>query len=146
MKKSMVYFVLYIVILVELLIVITERDELEHIEHEIRDKMITSLARSYSQPIVLQVPQRDSDYSLKNKEPHKIVMTPAGLVSEEEKAKVLYFIDVNPDSKRSPSGWPEGGINSTQISNERFVIETQSGNAVFLGEFKRTGKYNFVAG
>lgn len=145
MKKSMVYFVLYIVILVELLIVITERDELEHIEHEIRDKMITSLARSYSQPIVLQVPQRDSDYSLKNKEPHKIVMTPAGLVSEEEKAKVRYYVDVNPTSNRKPSGWPEGGVNSTQIINDRFVIETQNGNAVFLGSFKNTGKYDFIA-
>jgi len=145
MKKSMVYFVLYIVILVELLIVITERDDLEKIEHEIRDKMISSLARSYSQPIVLQIPQRDSDYSLKNKEPHKIVMAPAGLVSDEEKQKVKYFIDVAPDSKRKPAGWPDGGITSFQQNGDKFVIQANNGNAVFMADFKNVGSYKFVA-
>ena len=46
-NKNVVYFVLYIVILTELLIVITERDELEEVEHQIRDKMLTTLAKMY---------------------------------------------------------------------------------------------------
>lgn len=145
MKKNMVYFVLYIVILVELLIVITERDQLEEEDHKIRDKMIKSLALSYNQPIMLQIPQRESDYNLKNNEPHKVVMTPVGLVSDEEKEKVKFFIDISPESKVRPRNWPSGGISTDKNGFEEFFIEQQNGNAVFTIDFDRTGDYKFVA-
>ncbi len=142
MKKNMVYFVLYIVILVELLIVITERDELEAKEHEIRDKMISTLAKSYKQPVILSVPQRESEFTIGSKEPHKVVMTPAGLVSEEEKDHLNYFIDINPKSKKKPSGWPDGGINLHNMT-ERYKIIKNNGNAIFVSNLPVVGQYKF---
>jgi hypothetical protein len=55
---------MYLVLIVELLIVITERDELEEKETLIRDKMLNTLVESYKQPLILSIPQRTSDYNL----------------------------------------------------------------------------------
>ncbi|MCF8435407.1 MAG: hypothetical protein K9G57_01060 [Ignavibacteriales bacterium] len=144
MKKSMVYFILYVVLIVELLIVITERDELEEKEHEIRDKMIVQLAQNYKQPVFLQIPQSESTYNIGSKEPHKIIMTPVGLSSSEEADFVEYFIDIAPSSRNRPAGWPQGGISLSSGTND-FKIQKGQGNAIFLGQFKSGGDYSFVA-
>ncbi len=143
MNKNVVYFVLYIVILTELLIVITERDELEAVEHEIRNKMLTTLAKMYSQPIILNVPQRESTYDLSSKKEMRVVLTAAGLVSEAEKQNLHYVIQLDENS-RKPADWPEGGL-TLNNSNEEFNIIRDNGNAIFVSKFDKEGEYKFNA-
>ncbi len=143
MKKNMIYFVMYLVLIVELLIVITERDELDEKEHLIRDKMLNTLAESYKQPLVLTVPQRTSDYNLKSKEPLKVVLTPFGVVSAKEKKKLEFFINIDKKSK-TPTGWPKGGL-TLDNSTKNFKLVRENGNAVFIAKFKKEGRYKFTA-
>lgn len=144
MKKNMIYFVMYLVLIVELLIVITERDELDEKEHLIRDKMLNTLAESYKQPIVLTIPQRTSDYNLKEKDPLRVVLAPVGLASSAERKKVEFFIDVDKKTKRKPSGWPSGGL-SLNNSTKDFKLVREDGNAVLIANFQKEGVYNFTA-
>ncbi len=137
----MVYFVLYIVLITELLIVITERDELQEVEHQIRDKMIATLAEMYKTPIILSVPDKFSDYNLASKEPKRVVFTPIGLNSEQEKKNVKFFITMAEGSK-TPKGWPEGGV-TPDNQNEYFSVKTEDGNAVFVANFQNPGKFVF---
>ena len=81
---------MYLVLIVELLIVITERDELDEKEHLIRDKMLNTLAESYKQPLVLTIPQRYSDFNLKSKEPLRVVLTAVGVASDGEKKNLEF--------------------------------------------------------
>jgi hypothetical protein len=144
MKKNMIYFVMYLVLIVELLIVITERDELEEKEILIRDKMLNSLVESYKQPLVLSIPQRFSDHNLKSKDPLNVVLTPAGLVSKAEKEKLKFFINLDKNSRTKPNGWPQNGISLTDSTNN-FKIIKENGNAVFIANFKKAGNYKFNA-
>ena len=61
---KMLYFVLYIVLITELLIVITERDELEEVEKNIRTNMLGSIAASYKAPITLTATPKFLDYNV----------------------------------------------------------------------------------
>jgi len=144
MKKGMVYFVMYLVLIVELLIVITERDELEEKEILIRDKMLNTLVQSYKQPLILSIPQRTSDYDLASNDPIKIVLTPAGLVSDAEKKHLKFFINIDENSKSKPTGWPHGGI-TINDSTSHFKMHRENGNAVFWGDFDKSGDYKFKA-
>ena len=144
MKKNMVYFVLYVVLITELLIVITERDELQAVEHQIRDKMLNTLADIYKKPLLLTIPEKVSDFSIGSKQPKKVVLTPAGLFSEAEKNNVIFFVDIDPESKARPAGWPQGGI-SLDKPFESFRIEKENDNGVFIADFDRAGEYTFTA-
>jgi len=144
MQKSMIYFVMYLVLIVELLIVITERDELDEKEHLIRDKMLNTLAESYKQPLVLTIPQRTSDYNLKSKEPLKVVLTPVGVVSTSEKKNLEFFINIDKKSRYKPTGWPKGGL-TLNNSTKNFKLIRENGNAVFVANFKKEGRYKFTA-
>ena len=144
MKKNMIYFVMYLVLIVELLIVITERDELEEKEILIRDKMLNTLVESYKQPLILSIPQRTSDYNIKSKNPIKVVLTPAGLVSDAEKRNLKFYINLEDKSKKQRIKWPEAGI-SLNDSTEKFKVIRENGNAVFIAEFNRVGEYKFSA-
>lgn len=144
MKKNYVYFVLYIVILVELLIVILERDELEEEEHKIRDKMLVQIAESYKQPIILSIPQIESTYNLGSKEPHKIIMTAIGLTSNEEKEFIKFYVDISKNSKNRPTNWPSGGLEIDKTSDIYQVVR-EDANGIFLGQFKNTGTFKFEA-
>jgi len=139
----MIYFVMYLVLIVELLIVITERDELDEKEHLIRDKMLNTLAESYKQPLVLTIPQHTSDYNLKSKEPLKVVLTPFGVVSAKEKKKLEFFINIDKKSK-APTGWPKGGL-TLNNPTKNFKLVRENGNAVFIANFKREGRFKFTA-
>jgi hypothetical protein len=143
MNKNIVYFVLYIVIITELLIVITERDELEAVENEIRDKMLTTLAQMYQQPVVLNVPQRESTYDLNSEQEMRVVLTAAGLVSEEEKDNLNFTVNIDENS-RKPRNWPAEGLTLNNPTDE-FRIEKDNGNAIFIGKFDREGTYKFNA-
>jgi hypothetical protein len=140
----MVYFVLYIVLLSELLIVITERDELQEAENQIRDKMLSTLSELYKQPLMLSVPQKESNFKLGSVEPLRVVLTPSGLVSDSEKANVTVKIDIEEGSKFVPKNWPEGGI-KTGMGNPDFRIERENGNAIFIANFVKEGDFKFVA-
>lgn len=144
MKKNMVYFVLYIVLLSELLIVITERDELQEAENQIRDKMLKTLAENYKQPLMLSVPQKESNFKLGSVEPMRVVLTPSGLVSENEKKHLTVKIELAKGSKVKPKNWPEGGI-VTGMDNPDFRIVKENGNAIFMANFDKQGDYRFEA-
>ncbi len=145
MKKNMVYFVLYIVLISELLMVIVERDDLLEQEEAIRDKMLATIAESYKKPVMLIIPEKFSDYNIKNKEPKKVVMTPIGLVSEKEKQNVQYFIDIKKGSKYVPAGWPKGGITVDTKTDKYFIEKNPDGSAIFNAMLTLPGVYNFTA-
>ncbi len=144
MKKNMVYFVMYIVLITELLIVITERDDLQEAENQIRDKMLNTLAEIYKKPILLSIPELYSDYNLANKNPKKVVMTPLGLYSDQEKKNVKFVINLAPKSPK-PIGWPAGGVISGESESDNFKIVKEGGNAIFVAKFKNAGKFKFQA-
>jgi hypothetical protein len=144
MKKNMVYFVMYLVLIVELLIVITERDELEEKEVLIRDKMLNTLVESYKQPLILSIPQRTSDYDLASKDPIKVVLTPAGLVSDAEKEHLKFYVNIDKSSKSIPAGWPSKGITLSD-STSHYKLHRENGNAVLVADFSKDGDYKFVA-
>ena len=144
MKKNMIYFVMYLVLIVELLIVITERDELDEKEHLIRDKMLSTLAESYKQKLILIIPQRYSDFSLKSKEPLKVVLAPVGLANENEKKHLEFFVDVDKKSRTKPKGWPKGGL-TLNNSAKNFKLIREDGNAILIANFKKEGTYRFTA-
>ncbi len=141
MKKNMVYFVLYIVLLSELLAVITERDELQEVENQIRNKMIATIATMYKKPVFISIPEKHSEYNIKSEEPQKIIITPVGLYSDKEKKNVKFVVTLQRDSKVPPS-WPSGGVtNNTQ--NKNFNIILENGNAVFSAKLTDQGDYKF---
>lgn len=140
----MIYFVMYLVLIVELLIVITERDELDEKEHLIRDKMLNTLAESYKQPLVLTIPQRTSDYNLKSTDPLKVVLAPVGLASQAEKKKLEFFVDLDEKSISKPRGWPSNGI-TLNDSIKDFRLIREDGNAVLIAKFNAEGTYKFKA-
>jgi len=142
-KKNMVYFVMYIVLISELLIVITERDDLQEVENQIRDKMLVTIAKIYQKPIVLNVPEVYSTFSIGSKQPKKVVLMPIGLYSEKEKEDVSFHIDIAPKSPR-PDNWPLNGITSEK-GTEQYQIIKNNGTAVFMAKFKKAGKYKFNA-
>ena len=144
MKKNMVYFVLYIVLISELLIVITERDELEAKDHLIRQKMLSTIAESFKRPLVLTVPQKKSDYNIGSEDPIKVVLTPAGLTSSIEKTHIEYYVDLDEKSSKVPPDWPEGGI-TLGDSTKNFKIIRDNGNAIFMSRFNTEGEYKFKA-
>ncbi len=143
MKKNMVYFVMYIVLISELLIVITERDDLQEVENQIRDKMLVTIAKIYKKPIVLNVPEVYSSFNLGAKEPKKLVLMPIGLYSQKEKDAVSFHIDIAPKSPR-PDNWPAGGITSEKGTNQYKIVK-DNGTAIFVAKFKKAGKYKFDA-
>ncbi len=145
MKKNMVYFVLYIVLISELLMVIVERDDLLDQEEAIRDKMLVTIAESYKKPVMLIIPEKFSDYNIKNKEPKRVVMTPIGLVADKEKQNVIYFIDVKKGSKNIPPRWPKGGITSNDKNSNYFITKNPDGSAIFNAVLKTQGLYTFEA-
>lgn len=142
---KMLYFVLYIVLITELLVVITERDELQDNEKLIQQKLIGSIANSYKLPFSLNVTPRQTDYNLGNEDKHEatIVFETAGLVSDAEKEGVLYTVKVAPGSK-APEGFPASGVSSDDGAKGVFKIIKENGNAKFQAKFFAEGDYKFI--
>ena len=138
-NKNVVYFIMYVVLITELLIVITERDELEEKEHAVRDKMLASIAKSYAQPVILFLPVKEATYNVKSKDPSKTILTPLGLVSSGEKQSVVYHIDVAEESRRTPPNWPDGGITSDNGTDLYNIQKNTDGSALFLATLKNAG-------
>lgn len=102
--KISFYFVLYLVVLVELLAVIIERDNSE-LELKARLKeyetIQDSLIASYSQPISLNV-QQVTNWLISGRDSLHILISVSNLQTPEEKAGVRYFfVDDEKNSYRS---------------------------------------------
>ncbi len=142
---KMLYFVLYIVLITELLVVITERDELQDNEKLIQEKLIGSIATSYLVPFSLNVTPRQTDYNLGADDKHEatVVFETSGLVSDAEKKGVLYTVKLAPGSK-GLEGFPSGGITSDAAAGGRFHIEKDNSTAKFMGTITAEGDYKFI--
>lgn len=139
---KMIYFVLYIVLIVELLIVITERDELEEIEHEVRDKMLGSIAQSYKQDVLLSITPKNTSVGVQDTA--TIALIPIGLVAEEEKAGVEFYISVQ--GTTIPPGWPAGGTLNLNNGTDKFqLVKRDDGTGSLIGHFTNVAEYKFVA-
>ncbi len=144
---KMLYFVLYIVLITELLIVITERDELAENEKLIQEKLIGSIANSYKADVSLSASPKMLDYNIGADDKHNAIVSLElhGLVSEAEKDGVTYTVKVAPGSK-APEGFPSNGLSSADGNgNKNFRILKTDGNAKFQAAFISEGDYKFVA-
>ncbi|NUN07641.1 MAG: hypothetical protein HUU54_00520 [Ignavibacteriaceae bacterium] len=145
--SKMLYFVLYVVLITELMIVITERDELEEKEHAIREKMLASIANSYKQPVLLTATPKALDFDITNKDAGsaQITLTTVGLVSDEEKADVEFTVNVARGSQ-APPGWPAGGISCKNPGKSaNYKITNINGNGKLELKLTSSGEFNFVA-
>jgi hypothetical protein len=142
--KNLVYFILYITLITELLIVIQERDELEEEEHRIRDSLIVNVGDAIKQPLILQVdPLTSREKDLKE---YSVVNLKAiGLVSKEERNTIKYFVKLS-DKSKTPPNFPKDGIKTDQIDNPFFIIERDAdGGGRFKFKIDVEGEYKFIA-
>ncbi len=145
--SKMLYFVLYVVLITELMIVITERDELEEKEIAIRDQMLASIATSYKQPVLVTATPKALDFDITNKDAAaaQVTLTTVGLVSDEEKAAVDFSVNVARGSS-APPGWPAGGIKSSEPGkSSNYKVTNVNGNAKVEFKLSSAGEFNFVA-
>jgi len=122
------YFVLYLVVLVELLAVIIERDSTE-LELQARLNEYATIQDSiialYSQPILLDV-QEETDWLISGKDSAHVLISISNLHTREEKAGVKYYI--NPDE--------EGNYYNV-------IVDKETGNGDFYFKTNTIGTYNF---
>ncbi|MCC6549807.1 MAG: hypothetical protein IT279_07030 [Ignavibacteriaceae bacterium] len=142
---KMLYFVLYVVLITELMIVITERDELEEEEHKIRDKMLKSIAESYKAPLILAAVPKSLDFNVGSQDSKEatVVLSAIGLVSDEEKTNVEFTVGVK--GSPTPSGWP-GELKSTSAdTNKTYYVLNDNGTGKFIAKLTSEGDFKFVA-
>jgi len=110
-----VYFVLYVIMIIELLVVISERDAAE-------DKLrfqIGSLDRLnidlHKKPLELIIPQDTTVYAVPNiwteKRFTSVILIPENLVSKAEEDSVKFYVKLEKGSY-TPPYWPIGGLTS----------------------------------
>ena len=124
------YFVLYLVILVELLLVIVERDSTE-LELKARLAEYATIQDSvialYSKRIMLNV-QEEKEWLISQRDSVHVIISVSNLQTPREKAAVKYFI--NP-----------GATNQGEYFN--ITTDTNTGNGNFYFKTNKTGTYNF---
>lgn len=131
-KKISFYFVLYLVVLVELLAVIIERDESElELKARLREyeTIQDSVISSYSQPILLTV-QEVTNWLIMGRDSLHIVISVSNLQTPEEKAGVRYFFI---DDK----------TNSIRSLDFLIITDKKTGNGHFYFKPKNAGTFNF---
>ena len=131
-KKISFYFVLYLVVLVELLAVIIERDNSE-LELKARLKEFEtiqdSVISSYSKPVLLSV-QEVTNWLIIGRDSLHILISVSNLQTPEEKAGVRYFfIDDKTNS-----------IRSLDLS---IITDKKTGNGHFYFKPKNAGTFDF---
>lgn len=131
MKKSQVYFIMYIVLITELLVVITERDELHEKEQQVKAKMVKSIAEQYKRPITLVIPNPNTTKEI-NGDSVIVAMTPLGLVSDEEKKEVKFFVNLVSKGGDPIGSFPAGGLSEGITANGYQIVKTDDGNARFI--------------
>ena len=127
-SKVPFYFVLYLVVLVELLAIIIERDSTE-LELQARLKEYATIQDSiislYSQPILLDV-QEEVDWLISSKDSAHVLISVSNLHTLEEKAGVQYYINAN-----------DGG------NYYNVFVDKTTGNGNFFFKTNKNGIYNF---
>lgn len=142
---KMLYFVLYVVLIVELLIISTERDELEEEEHKIRDKMLVSIAESYKAPLILAAVPKSLDFNVGSADSKEavVVLSAIGLVSDEEKQNVEFTVSVK--GSPSPAGWPGDLKSAGADTNKTYYVINDNGTGKFIAKLTNEGDFKFVA-
>lgn len=144
MKKSQVYFIMYIVLITELLVVILERDHLMEKENQIKKKMISSIADQYKRDIELTAPIPYSEWQV-NTDSVKIPINATGLVSDEEKKGAIYKITAEGNGGPGGAAFP-ASLTSAQADGAYSIIKDENGNAVLLiKKATNIGEYIFTA-
>ena len=127
-SKVPFYFVLYLVVLVELLAIIIERDSTE-LELQARLNEYATIQDSiislYSQPILLGV-QEETDWLISSKDSAHVLIYISNLHTLEEKSGVRYFISPN----------EEGNYYNV-------LVDKKTGNGNFYFKTNKNGIYNF---
>lgn len=124
------YFVLYLVVLVELLLVIVERDSTEL---ELKERLAEyatiqdSVISLYSRPIQLDV-EEEKEWTISSRDSLHIIVSASNLQTPEEKADVQYYIKAE-----------EGD----ELSYHRMTTDKQTGFGNFYFKTNRNGTYNF---
>lgn len=140
MKVGAIYFVLYIVLITELLVVITERDDALRRVYDIVISQDNLNIEKHELPLKVSIPQDTTNYTLPNLWTEdiytSIIIIPENLVSDQEVDSVVFYVDIAEDSPIPPF-WPaENGINSK--SNSR-IPNPQNGEIKYL--LDKNGKY-----
>jgi len=130
MNRSKVpfYFVLYLIVLVELFAVIIERDSTE-LELQARLNEYATIQDSivslYSLPILLDV-KEETDWQISGRDSANVLISISNLHTPEEKAGVKYYI--NP--------YEEGNYYNV-------VVDKKTGNGNFYFKTNKKGSFNF---
>lgn len=130
--KISFYFVLYLIVLVELLAVIVERDTKEQeLNQRIQEyeAIQDSLIKLYKKPIVISV-QDKTDWVISGRDSLGLLVSVSELQTPEEKANVNFYLKLN---KKEDSTW----INNAVQLNKR------TGNGTFYFKERRPGLYNY---
>ncbi len=140
MAKANVYFVMYLVLLSELITIITERDILTKHEIKVKKKLIESIGNSYKNPVFVNA-QQGVTWVIGSETPADVIINNVGLVSDQEKKNVKYTVDVDGNA---PAGWQGPLTNNEKKGNFELVFIPQKGDAEFKGNFTSEGKYKFM--
>jgi len=131
--KISFYFVLYLVVLVELLAVVIERDNSElELKKRLKEyeTIQDSIIASYNEPIRLTV-QSVTDWLITNpKDSLHILISISNLQTPEEKASVRYFFIENADRENNP----------TKFS---VIADKKTGNGHFYFKSNKAGTFDF---
>lgn len=139
MGKANVYFVMYLVLLTELLVIVTERDNLTKQEIKVRNKMLSSIGKSYENKVLVTASPQDQSWESVDQQtnkpngPAEVSLDNIGLVSDQEKAGVKYMVKVAPGSK-APSGWP-GNVTQDTKGQYELKFDKKTGKGQFFAKF-----------
>lgn len=140
MKVGTIYFVLYIILITELLVVITERDDAQRKLHNQVAALDNLNIEKHELPLKVSIPQDTATYLLPNNWTKDIftsvIIIPENLVSDQEVDSVVFHVDIAEDSPVPPF-WPaENGMNSKSSNTIR---SPQNGELKYF--LKKNGKY-----
>ncbi len=128
MKAGKIYFVLYIVIIVELLVVITERDRLLSEASEAIGKFKDLNEEQYVQNLTLEIPQKTRNFvvpfneNLMETNYFVANIIPRGLVSSAEQDKIEFIAEIANESKKDFYWLPERISSRDSNKNRDFYI------------------------
>ncbi len=129
--KISFYFVLYLIVLVELLAVIIERDTSEQQTKSRLSQYETvtdSLIKMYQLPILISV-QKETNWTITNKDSLGILISVSELQTPREKEKVKFHLKL----KDSNLPW----------SSNHVVLDSRTGNGSFYFTEKKPGEYTY---
>lgn len=129
--KISFYFVLYLIVLVELLAVIIERDTSEHstkTQLKQYEAIQDSLIKMFNQPILISV-QDHTDWTITSNDSLGILISVSELQTPKEKERVKFHLKL----KDTPSPW----------TGEHIIPDKRTGNGTFYFAEKKAGNYTY---